>query len=307
MKKLAVIGTGGVGGYFGAKLLKAGFDVTFVATPKSAEIIYKNGLKVKSPNGNIEFKNISVSSDYSSVKDCDAVFLCTKSQNTKEVAKGIKPYFKENSVIVSLQNGIENEEILSEILGKDRVIPAQIYISVASPKAGIIEHGGSGEIIIGELDNKTTPRLEELQKLLNSASIPTKITNDYKKILWLKLLVNSVYNGFSAVLGDDFKKIPFSQEGKTAFWEMLKEGQKVAIADGINVEEKHLKKIMEMTEEGNVFFNYPSSTLQDIKKHKPLEIDYIQGAIIRKGEKYHIETPMNKLIWSLLKIKEEQG
>ena len=304
MKKLAVIGTGGVGGYFGAKLLKAGFDVTFVATQKSAEIIRQNGLKVKSPNGDMEFKNINVSSDYSSVKDCDTIFLCTKSQNTKEVAQGIKPYFKENSVIVSLQNGIENEEILSEILGKNRVIPAQIYISVASPKAGIIEHGGSGEIIIGELDNKKTPRLEELQKLLNSASIPTKITNDYKKILWLKLLVNSVYNGFSAVLGDDFKKIPFSQEGKTAFWEMLKEGQKVAIADGVNVEEKHLKKIMEMTEEGNVFFNYPSSTLQDIKKHKPLEIDYIQGAIIRKGEKYHIETPMNKLIWSLLKIKE---
>ena len=87
---------------------------------------------------------------------------------------------------------------------------------------------------------------------------------------------------------------------------MLKEGQKVAIADGVNVEEKHLKKIMEMTEEGNVFFNYPSSTLQDIKKQKPLEIDFIQGAIIKKGKKYHIETPMNKLIWSLLKIKEQQ-
>ncbi len=307
MKKLAVIGTGGVGGYFGAKLLKAGFDVTFVATPKSAEIIKQKGLTVKSPNGDMEFKQVSVSSDYSSIKDSDIVFLCTKSQNTKEIAQGIKPYFKENSVIVSLQNGIENEEILSEILGKNRVIPAQIYISVASPSPGIVEHGGSGEIIIGELDNKTTQRLEELQKLLNSASIPTKMTNDYKKILWLKLLVNSVYNGFSAVLGDDFKKIPFSKEGKNAFWEMLKEGQKVAIADGVNVEEKHLKKIMEMTEEGNVFFNYPSSTLQDIKKQKPLEIDYIQGAIIRKGEKYHIETPMNKLIWSLLKIKEKQN
>lgn len=306
MKKLGIIGTGGVGGYFGAKLLKAGFDVTFLATQKSAQIIKQKGLTVKSPLGDMVFNQIKVSSDSSSVKDCDIIFLCTKSQNTREIAENIKPFFKKDSIIVSLQNGIENEEILSEILGKERVIPAQIYISVASPEAGIVEHGGSGEIVIGELDNQKTSRLEELQKLLNSANIPTKITNDYKKILWLKLLVNSVYNGFSAILGDDFKKIPFSEEGKNAFWEMLKEGQKVAIADGVIVEEKHLKKIMEMTEKGNVFFNYPSSTLQDIKKQKPLEIDYIQGAIIRKGQKYNIETPMNQLIWSLLKIKEKK-
>ncbi len=306
MKKLAIIGTGGVGGYFGAKLLQAGFDITFLATPKSAEIIKQKGLTVKSPSGDMVFKQVCVSSDYALIKDCDIIFLCTKSQNTREVAENIEPFFKKDSIIVSLQNGIENEEILAEILGKNRVIPAQIYISVASPKAGEIEHGGSGEIVIGELDNKTTPRLEELQKLLISADIPTKITNDYKKVLWLKLLVNSVYNGFSAVLGDDFKKIPFSEEGKNAFWEMLKEGQKVAIADGVNIEEKHLKKIMEMTEKGNVFFNYPSSTLQDVKKQKSLEIDFIQGAIIKKGVQYNIETPMNKLIWSLLKIKEKK-
>ena len=305
MKKLGVIGTGGVGGYFGAKLLKAGFDVVFVATPESAKIIKQNGLKVKSPNGEMAFAEIKVSSDYSTIKDCDVIFLCTKSQNTKEVAKGIKPFFKRGALIVSLQNGIENEEILSEILGKECVIPAQIYISVASYSAGVIEHGGSGEIVIGELSNQTTDRLKELQNLLVSADIPTKITNDYRKILWLKLLVNSVYNGFSAILGDDFKKIPYSKEGKNAFYEMLKEGQKVAWADGVNIEEKHLQKIMEMTQEGNVFFNYPSSTLQDVKKHKPLEIDYIQGAIIRKGKEYNIETPMNELVWSLLKIKDQ--
>ena len=306
MKKLGVIGTGGVGGYFGAKLLNAGFDTTFLATPKSAQIIKEKGLTVKSPNGDMVFKQVNVSAESSSIKNCDIVFLCTKSQNTREIAENIKPFFKKDAIIVSLQNGIENEEILAEILGKERVIPAQIYISVASPEAGVVEHGGSGEIVIGELDNKTTLRLEELQKLLLSADIPAKITNDYKKILWLKLLVNSVYNGFSAILGDDFKKIPFSEEGKNAFWEMLKEGQKVAIADGVKIEDKHLQKIMEMTQEGNVFFNYPSSTLQDIKKQKPLEIDYIQGAIIRKGKQYNIETPMNNLIWSLLKIKEKK-
>ena len=305
MKKIGIIGTGGVGGYFGGKLLKAGFDVVFAATLKSAEIISKNGLKIKSPQGDMEFKEVRISSDYSILKDCDIIFLCTKSQNTKEAGENIKPYLKQGAVIVSLQNGIDNEEILSEILGKECVIPAQVYISVASYSAGVIEHGGSGEIVLGELNNQTTERLKELQNLLVSADIPAKITNDYRKILWLKLLVNSVYNGFSAILGDDFKKIPYSQEGKNGFYKMLKEGQKVAIADGVNIEEKHLQKIMEMTQEGNVFFNYPSSTLQDIKKHKPLEIDYIQGAIIRKGKKYNIETPMNNLVWSLLKIKEQ--
>ena len=306
MKKLGLIGVGGVGGYFGAKLLKAGFEVSFLATIKSAEILKKNGLNVQSPFGDMVFNKINVSSESSIIKDCDIIFLCAKSQNTKEIAQNIKPFMKENSIIVSLQNGIENEEILADILGRERVIPAQIYISVESPSAGIIKHGGSGEIVIGELNNQKTKRLKELQKLLNSANIPTQMTDDYKKILWLKLLVNSVYNGFSAILGDDFKKIPYSEEGKKTFWTMLKEGQKVAIADGANIEEGHLKKIMKMTEKGNVFFNYPSSTLQDIKKGKPLEIDFIQGAIIRKGKKYNIETPMNELVFGLLKIKEQK-
>lgn len=304
MPKIAIIGTGGVGGYFGAKLLYAGFDVVFITTEKSADIISKNGLRVKSPAGNMTFDKINVSSDYSNIKDCDILFLCTKSQHTREAARSIKPYLKQNSLVVSLQNGIENEEILSEILGKSCVIPAQVYISAASPVAGVVEHGGSGEIVIGELDNKKTKRLEDLQKLLASAGVPAKITDNYMKILWLKLLVNSVYNGFSALLGDDFKKIPYCSEGKNVFYEMLKEGQKVAIADGVEVSEKHLQKIMEMTQAGNVFFNYPSSTLQDVNKRKSLEIDYIQGAIIKKGEQYKIDTPMNRLVWALLKIKE---
>jgi len=304
MKRIGVIGVGAIGGYVGSKFLQHGFDVSFLASPKSVKTLQQKGLKVFSSFGNLEFVKINVSQNPVIIKDVDVILLCTKSQNTAEVAKSIKPYLKKTAVILSLQNGIENEEILSNILDKENIISALVYISSVSPEPGIINQSGPVELVIGELNNKISDRIKLIQKILIDAEIPTQITKDYKRGLWLKLLTNSVYNGFNALLGDDFKKIAYCESGKDAFYAMLKEGQKVANADSVRIDDNDISKIMEITNTDSTLFNTDCSTLQDIKKLKQLEIDYIQGAIIRKGEEYGILTPFNKFVYSLLKIKE---
>lgn len=300
--KIAVIGTGAVGGYYGAKLVQAGHDVTFITTEKSSEIIKEKGLYVKSVNGDIDIKNPKVSSAIEAIKDTDIILLCTKSYHTEEIAKNIKEKVNENAIVISLQNGVENEQILASFLGKERVIGSSIFIFSESPKAGYLVHSGSGTIILGELNGETTDRIQNLEKMFNEADIPAKISTNIIRDLWKKLFVNAAYNGFTAIIGDSLKDIQKIPEAKQAYYNILKECQMVANAEGMEIEDSEVDKIIERFNQDN-FMNVKSSTLQDIEKGKPVEIDAIQGAVIRIAKKHGLKAPLNNLIYSLIKLK----
>ncbi len=301
--KIGVIGTGAVGGYFGAKLAIAGQDVTFFGTEKSASIIKNKGLFVKSPKGNIEIKNPKIFSSFEEIKNMDLILLCTKAYDTEKIAAQIKTKMSPNALIISLQNGINNEEILSEILGKENVIMASVYLSASSMEAGFIDHAGSGKIILGEQTKEITPRLKSIEKLFLDSSIPSSTSEDLKKDMWKKLLVNSAYNGFTALINGTLKHINSVESARLAYFDVVKEGQKIASADGTKISDEEIEDIMKMLDQ-QVFINFKSSTLQDLEKNKKLEIDAIQGEIIRIAYKHNLKAPLNNLIYSLLKLKE---
>lgn len=302
--KIGIIGTGAVGGYFGAKLVKAGLDVTFIGSKSSVEIIKKVGFSIKSPYGDIKIKNPNIYYGFENIKDVDVILLCTKAYDTLGIAKALKDKISEKPVIISLQNGIENEQILASIFGEDRIIAASIYLSAASMKPGEIEHAGSGKIILGELSKEITPRLKELEKLFLEADIPTSTSSNLIKDMWKKLIVNSAYNGFTAIIGKSLKYINDIPEAKQAYLDILKEGQMIAQREGIEISDDEIEQIYNMLKQ-EVFINFKSSTLQDLEKEKQLEIDSIQGAIIKTAQKHNIKAPLNNLIYSLLKLKEK--
>ncbi len=300
---IGIIGTGAVGGYFGAKLVDAGFDVTFIATENSAKIIEKEGFYISSPEGDIEIKKPVVHSDLNKLKDVDVILLCTKSYDTEKIATELKDIITDSTIVISMQNGIENEEILASILGSKNIIAASIYLSAASLRAGEITHAGSGKIILGELNKEITPRLKNLEKMFRSASIPTKTSEYLIKDMWVKLIVNSAYNGITALIGKSLKDINKVPEAKSAYYNILKEGQTIANTEGIEISEEEINKIYSMLDQ-EVFINFKSSTLQDLEKHKPLEIDAIQGTLIKIAKKHNINAPLNNFIYGLLKLKE---
>ncbi len=302
--KIGIIGTGAVGGYFGAKLVKAGLEVVFVGSKRSTPIIKEKGFYIKSPKGDIAIENPNISDNLDELKTADVILLCTKAYDTEEIAEAIKNIIKKDSIIISLQNGIDNEEILAQILGKEKIIAASIYLSAASISPGVINHAGSGKIILGELNQKMTPRLEKLEKLFSDAKIPVATSTDLKKDMWKKLLVNSAYNGFTALIGCSLKDIHSETGAKDAYLEVLKEGQTVAKTAGIFITDEEIEQLFEMINQ-TVFINFKSSTLQDLEKGNKLEIDAIQGEIVKIAKKNNVKAPLNNLIYSLLKLKEK--
>lgn len=301
--KIGIIGTGAVGGYFGAKLVKAGYNITFIGTKTSTEIIKEQGFHIKSMHGDIKIDNPKIYYEFERIQDADIILLCTKAYDTEGIAKALKNKISNKPIIISLQNGVENEQILASVFGEERIIAASIYLSAASVSPGIIEHGGSGRIILGEMNREITPRLKELEQLFLKAEIPTSTSSNLLKDMWKKLIVNSAYNGITAIIGKSLKDIHIVKEAKQAYLDVLKEGQTIANTEGIGITDDEIEQIFDMLNQ-EVFINFKSSTLQDIEKGKPAEIDSIQGAIMKTAKKHGLKAPLNNLIYSLIKLKE---
>jgi 2-dehydropantoate 2-reductase len=300
--KISIIGLGAIGGFFGAKLAHAGVDVTFVAREQSVEKIRKEGITVKSFKGDFQVRHPKVTHDYKEIVDADYVLLCVKSYHTREIAESLKAVLSEKTIIVSLQNGVENEDVLAEIFGADRVIGGVVFASASSPQTAVIKHTAYGNLVIGELDGKITEKSEALQKVLMNSGVPTKISTDIKKDLWKKLILNISYNGFTSITGKPLEKYFEIPEAQECFIEAMNEARMVAQKEGYNITDKDMDDLIRVTHSEG-FTSFKTSTLQDMEAGKQLEIDSLQGAILRTAKKHGIEVPINKLLYALLKLK----
>ena len=299
--KIGVIGTGAVGGYFGGKLANAGYDVTFTARGVILEALQTNGLQIKSYKGDFTIKNPKVTSNFKDLRDSDIILLCVKSYSTREIAKALNNIISEKTIIISLQNGIENEDILSEVLGPKHVMGSVVFITSSVPAPGVIKHTSYGKIILGELNKEITKRLISVEKMFLEAGVPASTTTNIKRELWKKLMLNVPYNGFTALTRrplENYFELPEAQE---SFLKALKEVQLVASKEGYKITDEEVEQALAFTKtEG--FTAFKSSTLLDIEAGKPVEIDAMQGAVIRAAKKHDLDIPMNKLLYALLKM-----
>lgn len=302
--KICVVGVGAVGGYFGGKLAKAGLDVTFVARGQTLEALQREGLRIKSYAGDFTIKKPKVTQDFKTIADADLILLCVKSYSTKEIAKALKRVISDNAVIVSLQNGIENEDILSEILGADRVIGSVVFITSSMPEPGLIKHTSYGKIVLGELNGTVTERARKIEKMFLDSGVPASVTQSIKKELWKKLMLNIPYNGFTSIVRGPLKNYFEIPEAQECFLRALKEVQLVAQMEGHHLTDEDIESAMQFTK-ADGFTNFKSSTLLDIEAGKPVEIDALQGAVIKAARKYNIDVPINKLLYALLKMSYE--
>lgn len=300
--KIAVLGTGAVGGYFGGKLAKAGNNVTFIARGATLEALKTKGLSIKSYTGDFVIKKPKVSANLADIKDAELILFCVKSYSTAEIAKAIKPILKDNVVIISMQNGIDNEDILAEILGKEKIIGSVVFITSSMPEPGVIKHTSYGKIKLGELNGQITDRIKKIEKLFLDSGVPASTSAEIKADLWSKLMLNVAYNGFTTLVGGPLKKYREVPEIQESFLAALKEVQLVARKEDHNVTDKAVENAIEFTKNED-FINFKSSTLLDAEAGKQLEIEALQGAVLKAARKHNLDIPINKLIYALLKMK----
>ena len=295
--KIAVMGAGAVGCYYGAMLARAGHDVTLIGRPAHVEAMNRDGLLLDLGTSQ-EYVAVTGSTEASSVDGAELILFCVKSTDTEDAGQQIKPFIGKDTIILSLQNGVDNAERLGQVLGQP-VIPVVVYVATSMGGAGHVKHHGRGELVIG-----MSSQSQVVADTLRPARIPVEISENADGALWAKMILNCAYNALSAITQTPYGEL-VKQDG---IWDVMRnavdECLAVAAACGVTVPGDVWGAIEKIVETMPAQF---SSTAQDLARGKPTEIDYLNGYIVRKGREFGIPTPTNLALHSITKLQERRA
>lgn len=297
-KRIAVMGTGAVGGYFGGMLARAGMDVIFIARPATAEIIAKRGLFIDSPNFQ-ETIHAAASSDLAAVRGADLVLFCVKTVATDSVAKEIAPYLGPKTIVLSMQNGVDNPERI-RAFGL-RALPAVVYVAASVPEPGRIKHFERGDLAIGG-EASDAPEIERISATFLKAGVPCRVSENIAADLWVKFVFNCALNAMSAIARTSYGAIGHDEMGRDAMLATARETIAVGRAAGVALNEADLCEKLSVF--AKKMGDVTSSTEQDVARRKHTEIDSLNGYVVRKGAEVGVPTPLNHMLTALLKLIE---
>ena len=301
--RIAVVGAGAVGCYFGGMLARAGAPVTLIGRTQHVEAIKRDGLFIDS----IHFKehvSISASTELEAVRDAQLVLFSVKTVDTEGTATLLAPYLAPETNVVSLQNGVDNAERMDFAAGI-QAISAVVYIAAEMSGAGQIKHSGRGDLVIGNsVSNQgaSESELAEIAQTFERAGVPCRISQNITLELWTKLIMNCAYNALSALSRARYGRLVADAGSLEVMKQVVAEGVAVGDASGVHLPADKL--IAAVVELGRVVPEALSSTAQDIARGKPTEIDSLNGFLVRRGAEMGVPTPVNQTLYSLVKLLE---
>jgi 2-dehydropantoate 2-reductase len=302
--RVAVVGAGAVGGYFGGMLARAGADVTLIGRRMHVEVWKRDGLFVDS----IHFQErirVAASTDVAAAADADLVLFSVKSLDTVETARQLARHVRSDTSIVSLQNGVDNVEHIRTAAALDP-IAAVVYVASSMPAPGHVKHSGRGDLLIGDLPGRAGPPREaaiaRVSSLFEAAGVPCRVSPDIQADLWTKLITNVGLNGISAVVHATYGDVVAIPESRETIRALVNECVAVARAGGVSLPKNDFAAmVLQFAERvGPVF----SSTAQDLERRKPTEIDALNGFVVRRGAELGVPTPVNQSIVAFVKLLE---
>jgi len=306
-KKIVVMGAGAVGCYFGGMLSRAGHDVTLIARPEHVNAIEMHGLHMDCMAFQ-EFVSVRASVELSAIADADLVLFCVKSPDTLATIELIRPHLKPQTIILSLQNGVDNCERIRSVVANP-VFPAVVYVATMMAGPGRLKHNGRGELVIGPWEGEIESpdpiqmqMLSEISALLSRALIPCPVSSDVRRELWFKFLVNCSYNAISAIGQIEYGRMVSVESVKELIENLADEVLAIAHHEHINITKAEASAAIDMI--ATTMVTQRSSTAQDIARKKSTEIDFLNGLVVRKGRQYGIATPANQSVYALVKMIE---
>jgi len=295
--KISVMGAGAVGCYYGGMLARAGHDVLLIGRPRHAEAINRNGLLLETASFT-EKVRLAASANSNGVQDADVVLCCVKTSDSAQAASEMAPFLKPDAVVVSLQNGIENPDLLRAQL-RQEVIPAAVYVATEMAGDGHVRHHGAGQLVIGQ-----SPRSSGVADMFVSAGIPVDISGNIQGVLWTKLIINCAYNALSAITTLPYGKLVQHAGVEQVLRDVVEECLAVAAKAGVTPDGDVWEGVQRIP---RVMANQTSSTAQDLKRGRRSEIDHLNGCIVRKGEELGVPVRVNRTLHTLVKILESRS
>ena len=296
--KIAVFGAGGVGAYFGGRLAQAGADVHLIARGDHLHALRESGLTVHSVSGDFEVE-LPATDDPATIGPCDIVLFTVKSTDTEPAAESLDPLLGPETAVLSLQNGVANEERIAAEIGAAHVMGGVAYIFSTIAEPGVIEHtGGPTRFVFGELDGDRTERAERFLELCREADIDATLTPDIRSALWDKFVFICAHSGMTAATRLPIGPIRESPPAWTMYQRLMKEGRDVASAEGVRVSEEVLDDWLDLAREMDP--EMYSSLHYDLIHEKPMELDTLNRDVVRRADEHGVAVPMNRAIQALL-------
>lgn len=293
--KVTVMGAGAVGCYFGGMLARAGHDVTLVARPAHVEAIVRDGLRLETKTFD-EHVRVRAVTEPGAAQAADVVLFCVKSMDTESAGRQLKPFLRPDTLVLCLQNGVDNADRLRAVLPEHAVAAAVVYVATEMAGPGHLRHHGRGELVI-----EPAAASERVAQALRVAGVPTDISDNVRGALWLKLILNCAYNAVSAIAQRPYGENVQGEGVWDVMRDVVDECLAVAKAEGVSVpgDAHAAMRTLVQSMPGQY-----SSTAQDLARGKPTEIDFLNGYVVRRGQALGIPTPANRVLWALVKLIE---
>lgn len=301
--RIAVMGAGAVGGYFGAKLAAAGHEVILIARGYHLQAMLREGLTIKSSAGDLKVRNCLFIQDPAQAGPVDLILFCVKSYDTDECAKRIGPLVGEKTLILSLQNGVDNADKIAGRWDDKRTLAGVVYIGAQVVSPGTIQHSSGGRIVFGPLAAWSSELTRAVEDTFCSAGIPCETTAEIRRAQWQKLLWNAPFCALACLTRATVKEIVESQPLRNLAAACMAEVRDAAAAGGIGLESRLVDETLAFSE---TLGGFKPSMLQDLEAHKPLEFEAFNGVVVKTLADAGKAAPINRVFCGALKFLDQR-
>ena len=301
--RIAVMGTGAVGGYFGAKLAAAGDDVVFIARQRHLPGLRRDGLRIESFNGDLHVRNGLFTDSPADAGVVDLVLFCVKSYDTTEAAAALAPMISKQTAILSLQNGIDNPDKIAGFWGTERTLAGVVYIGAQVSAPGVIQHSSGGKIVLGPISGHPGDTAHKVEQRLSRAAIPCAISAAIEQVQWAKLLWNAPFCAISCLTRSTVREIVESEGLTNLALDCMKEVQAAARTRGIDLKTELFDQTLAFS---RGLGDFKTSMRQDLEAGKPLEYDALNGFVMRLLERAGEQAPINRVFHDTLSFLDNK-
>jgi 2-dehydropantoate 2-reductase len=297
--RIAVYGAGGVGGYFGGRLAQAGTEVHFIDRGAHLQALREHGLQVRSVRGDFTVQ-VPATDDPAGIGPCDFVLFCVKSFDTDPAATRLGPLLGEGTAVLSLQNGVDNEDKLAQAIGQDHVLGGAAFVFAGKAEPGVIVHtGGPTSITFGELDGQVSERAQRLLACCRQAGVAAELSESIKTVLWAKFAFICAQAGMTAAVRLPIGELRTVDVAWAGFQRLVAEVAAVAEADGSPLPAAAQERALALAQ--SVEPTSFSSLHDDLVAGRRMELEALHGFVVRRAAELGVPVPMSDAIYAILK------
>lgn len=300
--KIAVMGSGGVGGFYGGRLAHAGYDVHFVARGAHLEAMRAHGLTIENEaQGDIHVPRVNVTDDPAAIGSADIVMISVKLWDTESAARAVKPLVKPGTAVLSLQNGVIKDDILRRHFGADALMGGAAYVGTSIARPGVIRQIGTIQrLVFGEYDGRRSSRAESFLEALLKAGIQAELSTDIRRTLWEKYVFLVGLSGSTASMRTPIGPIRENPQTRAFLLDLMKETVAVGRALGVDLPQDYAEQRLVFAD--SVAHDMTSSLHHDLERGNPLEVEWLSGGVVQLGLKAGVPTPVNRAVWDVLAL-----